>query len=125
MRQTLEHRERTSSSGRYAPLPTGSSLLKNILKVESEPRVIITGDVRLHVTELDAARKAVKGHYTLETDGMQSPMHVIWMIDGHMLTESDHDIEITFDVRGKPVGETLTRQLTVQVTEKEGQGCIV
>ncbi len=36
-----------------------------------------------------------------------------------------HAIDVTFDVRGTLAGETLTRLLTTQVTEDNGQGCIV
>ena len=42
-----------------------------------------------------------------------------------MLTHSDGEIEIAFDMRGRTVGETLTRQLSVQVTALAGQGPIV
>jgi len=36
-----------------------------------------------------------------------------------------HAIDVAFDVRGIPAGETLTQVLTAQVTERNGQGCIV
>ena len=47
------------------------------------------------------------------------------MIEGHVLSQTVHALEVAFDLRGTPAGETLTRQLTVQVMERGGQGCIV
>jgi hypothetical protein len=56
---------------------------------------------------------------------MQEPLHVIWIIEGNVLNHIVHAIDVAFDVRGTPAGETLTRVLTAQVTERNGQGCIV
>jgi len=89
------------------------------------PRVVITGDIRLRVTESYAALRPVKGHYRIETEGMQEPLHVIWIIEGNVLNHTVHCIDVEFDMRGTPAGETLTRVLTAQVTERNGQGCIV
>ena len=91
----------------------------------SSPKVVITGDLRLRVTESYAARRPVKGHYRIETEGMQEPLHVIWIVEGNVLNHTVHSIDVAFDLRGTPAGETLTRLLTAQVTESNGQGCIV
>ncbi len=108
-----------------------ASLLKEVSHVPARvpgtdgmPRVVITGDIRLRVTESYAALRPVKGHYRIETEGMQEPLHVIWMIEGNVLNHTVHSIDVEFDVRGTPAGETLTRVLTAQVTERNGQGCI-
>ncbi|MDQ2905611.1 MAG: hypothetical protein ABI456_16540 [Ktedonobacteraceae bacterium] len=122
MSQTVEI---TPSFVIQAPVPTRACMLKSVPKIDNEPKVVINGDVRLQVTEPGAARKSVSGHYAIETAGLQSPLHVIWMIDGYVLRHSEHDIEVAFDMRGRSAGETLTRQLSVQVTEKAGQGCIM
>jgi hypothetical protein len=108
------------------------ALLKRMLNItddpetiNSQPKVLIKGDIRLRVAEPYAARRLVKGRYQIDTEGMQEPLHVLWMIEGNVLSHTVHDIEVAFDVRGTPAGETLTRQLTAQVTERGGQGCIV
>ncbi|TME13557.1 MAG: hypothetical protein E6I80_01995 [Chloroflexi bacterium] len=89
------------------------------------PGVVITGDIRLRVTESYAADRPVKGFYRIETEGMQEPLQVIWIIEGNVLKHTVRSIDVEFDVRGIPAGETLTRLLTAQVTERNGQGCIV
>src|SRR6266699_3369842 len=89
------------------------------------PGVVITGDIRLRVTESYAAGRPVKGFYRIETEGMQEPLQVIWIIEGNVLNHTVRSIDVEFDVRGIPAGETLTRLLTAQVTDRNGQGCIV
>ncbi len=126
MRDTLENIERK-------PLPAlQASPLKEVLHIpesvpitDGMPRVIITGDVRLRVTESFAALRPVKGRYHIETEGMQEPFHVIWISEGQVYSHTVHSIEIAFDMRGMSAGETLTQILTAQVTERNGQGCIV
>ena len=89
------------------------------------PKVVIKGDIRLRVTESSAALRPVKGQYRIETEDMQEPLHVIWITEGNVLNHTVHSIEVAFDVRGTPAGETLTQVLTAQVAERNGQGCIV
>src|SRR5207244_10464613 len=94
-------------------------------KSNSNPKVLIKGDIRLRVTESYAGRRPVRGGYTIETESMQKPLHVIWMIEGNVLNHTVHSIEVAFDVRGISAGETLTRPLTAQGTDRGGQRCIV
>lgn len=117
---------------RIQPEPIQTSLLKEVAHVPAKvpgtdgmPRVVITGDIRLRVTESYVALRPVKGHYRIETEGMREPLDVIWIAEGNVLNHTVHAIDIAFDVRGTPAGETLTRVLTAQVTESNGQGCIV
>jgi hypothetical protein len=91
----------------------------------SVPKVVIKGDIRLRITESYAALRPVKGHYRIETEDLQEPLHVIWITEGNVLNHTVQSIEVAFDVRGTPAGETLTRLLTAQVTDGNGQGCIV
>jgi hypothetical protein len=93
--------------------------------INSQPKVAIKGDIRLRINEQYAARRPVKGRYQIDIEGMQEPLHVLWMIEGNVLSHTVHAIEVAFDVQGTPAGETLTRQLTAQVTDRGGQGCIV
>lgn len=97
----------------------------DLATTDNSPKVVITGDIRLRVTESYAAHRPVKGHYRIEMEGMEEPLHVIWIAEGNVLNHTIHAIDVAFDVRGTPAGETLTRLLTAQVTESNGQGCIV
>jgi hypothetical protein len=126
MSDTLNHMERTPSPAIQAPL------LKKVAHPQERvpgtggmPKVVIEGDIRLRVTESYAAGRPVKGHYRIETEGMQEPLQVIWIIEGDVLNHTVRSIDVEFDVRGIAAGETLTRVLTAQVTDKNGQGCIV
>jgi len=126
MSNTLEQVERTQS------LAIQTSFLKEVSQIPAMtprtggmPKVVIKGDIRLRVTESSAALRPIKGHYRIETEGMQEPLHVIWIIEGNVLNHTVHAIDVAFDVRGTPAGETLTRVLSAQVTERNGQGCIV
>ena len=126
MSDTLEQVERTQS------LAIQTSFLKEVSQIPAMtprtggmPKVVIKGDIRLRVTESYAALRPIKGHYRIETEGMQEPLHVIWIIEGNVLNHTVHAIDVAFDVRGTPAGETLTQVLTAQVTERNGQGCIV
>ena len=126
MSDTLEQVERTQ------PLAIQTSFLKEVAQIPAMtprtggmPKVVIKGDIRLRVSESYAALRPIKGHYRIETERMQEPLHVIWMIEGNVLNHTVHAIDVAFDVRGTPAGETLTQVLTAQVTERNGQGCIV
>ncbi len=96
-----------------------------IPETSGTPKVVIRGDIRLRVPESYAALRLVKGYYRIETEGMHEPFHVIWIIEGNVLNHTVHSIDVAFDVRGTPAGETLTRLLSAQVTDRNGQGCIV
>jgi hypothetical protein len=52
-------------------------------------------------------------------------LQVVWIIEGDVLNHTVHSIDIEFDMRSIPAGAKLTRVLTVQVTDQNGQGCIV
>ena len=126
MSDTLEPVERTQS------LAIQTSFLKEVSQIPAMtprtggmPKVVIKGDIRLRVTESYAALRPIKGHYRIETEGMQEPLHVIWILEGNVLNHTVHAIDVAFDVRGTPAGETLTRVLSAPVTERNGQGCIV
>ena len=126
MSDTLKQVERTPWSEIQAPLLKKVSHPPESVPGTGEmPKVVIEGDIRLRVTESYAAGRPVKGYYRIETEGMQEPLQVIWIIEGNVLNHTLHSIDVEFDVRGTPAGETLTRLLTAQVTERNGQGCIV
>ena len=122
MSQIVEHFARNTSTAIDEP---GSRAARSALQSVHEPKVVITGDVRLRIRARDAARCPAKGRYTIATEGLQHPLVVLWIIDGQVLHQSDREIEVAFDVRGKTIGETLTRQLSVQVTARGGYGPVV
>ena len=126
MSDTLKQVERTQTRAIQAPLLQDVSYIPaRIPGTDGMPGVVITGDIRLRVTESYAAGRPVKGFYRIETEGMQEPLQVIWIIEGNVLKHTVRSIDVEFDVRGIPAGETLTRLLTAQVTDRNGQGCIV
>ncbi len=123
---TLKQVERTQSPSIQAPLSKEVSHIPGgVPGTSSTPKVLIKGDIRLRVTESYAGLRPVKGYYRIEIEGMQEPLHVIWIIEGNVLNHTGHSIDVEFDLRGTPAGETLTRMLTAQVTDRNGQGCIV
>jgi hypothetical protein len=126
MSDTLNQMERTLSPEIQAPLlKKVSHPPERVPGAGGMPKVVIEGDIRLRVTESYAAGRSVKGFYRIETEGMQEPLQVIWIIEGTVLNHTVRAIVVEFDVRDIPAGETLTRVLSAQVTDKNGQGCIV
>jgi hypothetical protein len=131
-RQEKISMKKARATGKAAQSQATHALLKSMLNIPdasetitSQPKVLIKGDIRLRVAEPYAARRPVKGRYQIDIEGLQEPLHVLWMIEGHVLSQTVHALEVAFDVRGTPAGATLTRQLTAQVTESGGHGCIV
>ena len=126
MTSTLKRREQTQAPAIRAPLVKEVSRLpQRVRELVGVPKVLIRGDIRLRVTESYAANRPVRGHYHIEMEGMHEPLQVIWIIEGNVLNHTVRSLDVEFDVRGISVGETLTRVLTVQVIETNGQECIV
>lgn len=125
MNEIVEHMGRTPLPAIQVPLFDGSPVGDNTPGIHGTPKVVIKGDIRLRVPERYAALRPVKGCYRIEMEGMQEPLHVLWMSEGTVLTHTVHNIEVAFDARGTPAGETLTRQLAVQVMDQGGQGSIM
>ena len=125
MNNLLADVKRTQGDPAHAGVQGRVSIPDDLATTDNSPKVVITGDIRLRVTESYAAYRPVKGHYRIEMEGMEQPLHVIWIAEGNVLNHTIHAIDVAFDVRGTPAGETLTRLLTAQVTESNGQGCIV
>lgn len=126
MSSTLKRREQTQVSTIRSPLMKGVSRLpQGDRERVGVPKVLIRGDIRLRVTESYAANRPVKGHYYIEMEGMNEPSQVIWIIEGKVLNHTVRSLDVEFDMRGIPAGETLTRVLAVQVIETNGQERIV
>ncbi|MGH2498377.1 MAG: hypothetical protein ACRDIV_27090 [Ktedonobacteraceae bacterium] len=123
---TREREKRASEAIMQMPYVQETSRMPVIAPViEGLPKAIIQGDVRLCVSESLAALRPVEGHYTLETEEMQLPLHVIWIIEGSVLDHTAHSITVAFDMRGTSAGETRTHLLTAQVTDENGRGYVV
>jgi hypothetical protein len=88
-------------------------------------KVLIIGDIRLRVTESEAAHHPITGHYRIETAGMQEPLYTFWHAEGEILCRQARSTGIAFDVRGARAGETRTYLVAVQVTESGVQGRVV
>ena len=126
MSSTLKYMEQTQALAIQVPLAKEVTRFpRRIREIIGMPKVLIQGDIRLRVTESYSARRPVKAHYRLITEGMQEPLQVIWIIEGTVLNHAVRSIDVEFDVRGIPAGETLTRVLSAQVTDQNGHGCIV
>ena len=126
MSGTLKRMEQTQALSIQVPFAKEVARFpRRIPEMIGMPKVLIQGDIRLWVTESNAARRPVKGYYRLETEGMQEPLQVIWIIEGTVLNHTVRSIDVEFDVRAIPAGETLTRVLTAQVTDQNGQRCTV
>ncbi len=125
MNNLLADVKRTQRQSAHTGMKGRVYIPDDLATTNSSPKVVITGDIRLRVTESYAAHRPVKGYYRIKMEGMREPLHVIWITEGNVLNHTVHAIDIAFDLRGIPAGETLTRLLTAQVTENNGQGCIV
>ena len=90
-----------------------------------QPKVSITGDIRLRVSELDTAVRPIIGRYSIESTGIQEPLHTLWYAEGRVLYRQEHSTTIAFDMHGARAGETRTYLVAAQVTESPEQRCIV
>lgn len=90
-----------------------------------EPKVLITGDIRLYVTERDAALHPITGHYSIQTTGMGEFLHTLWHAEGQVLCRQTRSTSIAFDMRDARAGETWTYLVAVQVTESGVEGRVV
>ena len=122
MNGMLEYKEHLPSSATQIYTAT---TIERAAEVNRIPKVVITGNLRLYVSEMNVALKPVRGSYGINIDGMQEPLHVIWSAEGQVLHCENAFTDIEFDLRGTEVGETRTYVVTVQVSERDGWRCIV
>ena len=90
-----------------------------------QPKVLITGDLRLSVTESEAALHSITGHYSIQTAEMQEPLYMLWHAEGQVLRRHGRSTSIAFDMRGARAGETRSYLVAVQVAESGEQGRVV
>lgn len=105
------------SRGAYHPTAAGPEL--------EQPKVLIAGDIRLCVTESQAALRPITGHYRIETAGMREPLFILWLAEGRVLSREARSTNIAFDARGARAGETRIYVVAAQVVESGLQGRVV
>src|SRR6266699_2285144 len=98
MKRTLANIKSAQSQAKCALLHSTPSIPGDPEKSNSNPKVLIKGDIRLRVTESYAGRRPVRGRYTIETESMQKPLHIIWMIEGNVLNHTVHIIVVRDDL---------------------------
>ena len=109
---------------RYPPVAEADQAILTGLELE-HPKVLITGDIRLNITESEAALHPITGHYCIETTGMQEPLYALWHAEGDVLSRLARSTSIDFDMRGAGAGEIRTYLVAVQVAESGLQGRVV
>jgi hypothetical protein len=87
-----------------------------------QPKVFITGDIKMCVTESEAALRPITGHFSIETVGMREPLYTLWQAEGQILSRQAHSTSIAFDARGARAGGTQTYLVAVQVVESGARG---
>jgi hypothetical protein len=92
---------------------------------DQKPKVLITGDLRLYVTESQAALQPIRGRYSIETGGMQEPLHVLWHAEGQVFCRQARVTDIEFDLRGAWAGQMRLYLVAVQVVERGMHGRVV
>ena len=125
MSRSLEQVRYATSRANQRSFPERATVITALTeKVCRTPKVCITGDIRFSVTESEVALRPVKGNYRINTEEMEEPLQVIWSAEGHVLHRGATSTAIEFDMNGARVGQTWTHVVAVQVTEKDGRGCI-
>ncbi len=81
-------------------------------------RASIKGDLRLTVTESDAAHGPIKGSYKIETEEMQEPLQVSWGGEGQVHSRQARATEIAFEIPEARAGQTWIYAVQAQVTDR-------
>ena len=81
-------------------------------------RASIKGDLRLTVTESDAAHGPIKGSYKIETEEMQEPLLVNWGAEGQVHSRQARATDIAFEIPEARAGQTLIYTVQAQVTDR-------
>ena len=82
------------------------------------PQVVITGDLRLSVTESEAAHGPITGHYRIETRQMQEPFQVSWGAEGEVCHRQARATEIAFVMSQAQAGQRWVYPVRAQVTDR-------
>src|SRR2546421_10088073 len=85
---------------------------------ESLPQVVVIGDLRLSVTESEAAHGPITGHYSIETRDMQEPLQVCWGAEGQVCNRQARATDIAFAMPQAKAGQKWIFAVQAQVTDK-------
>ena len=85
---------------------------------EPFPQVVITGDLRLAVTESEAAHGPITGHYSIETRQMQEPLQVYWGAEGQVCNRQARATDIAFEMHQAQAGQSWIYPVQAQVTDQ-------
>ena len=85
---------------------------------ESLPQVVVIGDLRLSVTESEAAHGPITGHYSIETREMQEPLQVCWGAEGQVRDRQARATDIAFEMPQARVGQRWIYSVQAQVTDQ-------
>ena len=88
------------------------------------PQICIRGDLCFYVTE-EAARRPVTGHYSLDVQGMQKPLFVLWHGEGEVSSPHELSTDVIFDLCNAKAGQVCTHIVQAQVMERNGGRCVV
>src|SRR5450755_601704 len=92
--------------------------LSHVVIQPYQPHVVITGDLRLAVTESDAAHGPITGNYRIETSEMQESFWVLWGAEGQVQHRHARVTDITFALAGARAGQMWIYQVQAQVTDR-------
>jgi len=81
-------------------------------------RASIKGDIRLNVTESDAAHGPIKGSYKIEVEEMQEPLQVYWGAEGQVHSRQAMATDIAFEIPEARAGQTWIYAVQAQVTDR-------
>jgi hypothetical protein len=84
----------------------------------SHSRASIKGDLRLTVTESDAAHGPIKGSYKIEIEEMQEPLQVNWGGEGQVVSRQGRETDIAFEIPEAQAGQTWIYAVQAQVTDR-------
>lgn len=82
------------------------------------PQVVIIGDIRLTVTELEATHGPITGNYRIETQHMQEPLQVLWGAEGQVCNRRARATDIAFEIPQAQAGQLWIYMVQVQVTDQ-------
>ena len=94
--------------------------MSTALEQKQEPlaQVVITGDLRLSVTESEAAHGPITGHYSIEARQMQEPLQVCWGAEGQVCNRQARTTDITFEMPQAQAGQRWIYPVQAQVTDQ-------
>jgi hypothetical protein len=84
----------------------------------SLPQAVITGDLRLSVTESDAAYGPITGSYRIKTREMQEPLHILWGAEGQVWKRWARATVIAFEMPKARAGQIWIYAVQAQVTDQ-------